>query len=83
MKKNYFNIVPLIISVLMFVVLHWPAYFIKLFLYGQFHWLEFIVQSISALFCGVLFAVMLKRSGTLWNPMIAHFYYDWILEVFK
>lgn len=82
LKKGHSNIVSLIISTFMFVVLHWSAYFIKLLLYGQFHWSGMVIQSISALFCGLLFAVMLKRSGTLWNPIIAHFYYDWVLEVF-
>ena len=75
------NAASLVISALLFVVLHWPAYFIKLLLYGQFNWPGFAAQSISALFCGLLFAVMLKRSGTLWNPILAHFYYDWILEL--
>ena len=75
------NAASLVISALLFVALHWPAYFIRLLLYGQFNWPGFAVQSISALFCGLLFAVMLKRSGTLWNPILAHFYYDWILEV--
>ncbi len=82
LKKVHSNTVSLIVSALMFVVLHWPAYFIKLLLYGQFSWSGIIPQSMSALFCGLLFAIMFKRSGTLWNPIIAHFYYDWILEVF-
>lgn len=82
LKKVHSNTISLIISTLMFVVLHWPAYFIKLLLYGQFSWAGIVTQSISVLFCGLLFAVMLKRSGTLWNPTIAHFYYDWMLEVF-
>lgn len=82
LKKVYSDTVSLIISAFMFTALHWPAYFIKLLLYGQFSWSGVVTQSVSALFCGILFAVMLKRGGTLWNPIIAHFYYDWILEVF-
>ena len=82
LMKVHSNTVSLIISALMFVILHWPAYFIKLHLYGQLNLSGLVTQSISALFCGLLFAVMLKRSETLWNPMIAHFYYDWMLEVF-
>lgn len=82
LKKVHSNTVSSIISALLFVVLHWPAYFIKLLLYGQFNWSGFVTQSISALVCGLLFAIMLKRSETLWNPIIAHFYYDWMLEVF-
>lgn len=82
MKKVCSDTVSLIISALMFVLLHWPAYFIKLILYGSFDLSGFIAQSISAFFCGILFAIMLKRSGTIWNPIIAHFYYDLMLEVF-
>lgn len=81
LRKVHSNTVSLIISAFLFAVLHWPAYFIRLLLYGQFSWSGIIAQSISALVCGLLFAVMLQRSGTLWNPIIAHFYYDWILEV--
>jgi len=82
LKRVHSNTVSLILSAFMFVVLHWPAYFIKLLLYGQFNWSGIVMQSIAALFCGLLFAVMLQRSGTIWNPVIAHFYYDWMLEVF-
>lgn len=82
LKKVHSNTVSLIVSAFMFVVLHWPAYFIKLLLYGQFNWSGIITQSMSALFLGLLFAVMFRRSGTLWNPIIAHFYYDWMLIVF-
>ena len=82
LKKVRSDTASLSISAFLFVVLHWPAYFIKLFLYSQFSWPEIAAQSISVLFCGFLFAVMLKRSGSLWNPIIAHFYYYWMLEVF-
>ena len=82
LKNFHSDTVSLILSAFLFAVLHWPAYFIKLLLYGHFNWSGFLVQSVSALFCGLLFAVMLRRSKTLWNPMIAHFYYDWMLEMF-
>ena len=82
LKKVHSSTVSSITSALLFVILHWPAYFIKLLLYGQFNWSGIVTQSISALLCGLLFAMMLKRSETLWNPIIAHFYYDWMLEVF-
>lgn len=82
LKKVHSDTMSLIISAFPFMVLHWPAYFIKLFLYGQFSLSEFVGQSISAMVCGLVFAVMLKRSGTLWNSIIAHFYYDCMLVVF-
>ena len=82
LKKVHSDKISLILSTFLFVILHWPAYFIKLILHGNFNCSGFLVQSVSALFCGLLFAVMLRRSKTLWNPMIAHFYYDWMLEMF-
>lgn len=36
LKKVHSDTVSLIVSALMFVVLHWPSYFIKLLLHGQF-----------------------------------------------
>ena len=72
----------LISSAFLFAALHWPAYFIKLLLYGQFDWMGILTQSISAFTYGILFSVMLRRSGTVWNPILAHFYYDWMLEAF-
>ncbi len=82
LKKVHSNSVSLILSAFLFAALHWPAYFIKWFLYGQFNWLGIVTQSLSAWFCGLLFGAMLNRSGTLWNAIAAHFYYDWMLEVF-
>lgn len=82
LRKVHSNIVSLIISTFLFVILHWPAYFIMYLLYGSFHWSGMLAQSISALFCGLLFAAMFQKGGTLWNPILAHFYYDWILAVF-
>jgi len=81
LKKVRSDTVSLAVSAFAFVVLHWPAYSIKLFLFGQFDWAGMMTQSISAFLLGLLFAIMLRRSGTLWNPIIAHFYYDWILEM--
>lgn len=82
LRKVRSDAVSLLLSSLGFVLLHWPAYFIRLFLSGQFDLAGLVTQSVSVLFCGLLFAVMLERSGTLWDPIIAHFYYDWMLEVF-
>lgn len=82
LRKFHSEKASLMISAFLFAALHWPAYFIKLLLYGRFDWAGILGQSISAFACGLLFAVMLKRSRTLWNPVLAHFYYDWMLEVF-
>ena len=83
LRKTCSEKAALMISAFLFAVLHWPAYFIKLLLYGRFDWAGILSQSISAFVCGILFAVMLKRSRTLWNPILAHFCYDWMLEVFS
>lgn len=82
LKKVHSDAAALLLSASLFMGLHWPAYFVKLYLYGWFDWPGFVSQSISAFVCGALFAVMLKRSGTLLDPILAHFYYDWILEIF-
>ncbi len=82
LKKTHSDAAALILSAALFAALHWPAYLIKLHLYGWSDWPGFVNQSISAFVCGALFAVMLNRSGTLLDPILAHFYYDWMLEVF-
>lgn len=82
LKKTCSDAAATALSALSFMALHWPACFIRLFLYGRFDWAGFAGQSVSALVCGALFAGMLRRSGTCLNPMLAHFYYDWMLEVF-
>ncbi len=65
-----------LISTLMFVLLHWPAYFIKLFRFGSFDYVGFLMQSFSALLLGILTCLLMKKSRTLWNPILAHFAYD-------
>lgn len=82
LKKVNSEPVSLLVSAFLFAALHLPAYFIKLILYGQFDLPGMMAQSMSALLLGMLFAVMFRRSGTLWNPILAHFYYDLMLEVF-
>ncbi len=82
LKEHFSDAAALILSASLFAALHWPAYFIKLYLYGWSDWPGFVSQSISAFVCGALFAVMLERSGTLLDPILAHLYYDWMLEVF-
>lgn len=82
LKKVHSGRMAVVLSGVLFMLLHWPAYGIKLFLYGGFLWQEMLSQSLSALFYGTLFAAMLKRSGTLSNPVLAHFFYDWMMTVF-
>lgn len=69
------------ISTLLFVLLHWPAYLIKLFRFGTFDWAGLLAQSFSALICGILTCWLLKKSRTLWNPILAHSIYDFLSTI--
>ena len=64
------------ISALMFVLLHWPAYFIRLFRFGTFDCADLLVQSYSALLWGILTCWLMRRSRTLWDPILVHFAYN-------
>lgn len=65
-----------IISTVFFVLLHWPAYFIKLYRFGTFDVIGLIGQSSSALIWGLVFCWLLQKGKTLWNPILAHIIYD-------
>ena len=64
------------VSTLMFVLLHWPAYFIRLFRFGTFDYADLLVQSCSALLWGILTCWLMRRSRTLWDPILVHFAYN-------
>lgn len=76
LTKVLSNRKSVVISTLMFVLLHWPAYFIKLFRFGSFDYVGLFMQSFSALLLGILTCLLMKKSRTLWNPILAHFAYD-------
>lgn len=65
-----------IITTVFFVLLHWSAYFIKLYRFGIFDFTGLIGQSSSALIWGFVFCWLLKNGKTLWNPILAHILYD-------
>lgn len=65
-----------IITTLFFVLLHFPAYFIKLLKFGTFDIVGIIGQSVSALTWGIVFCWLLKKEKSIWNPIIAHTIYD-------
>jgi membrane protease YdiL (CAAX protease family) len=67
-----------IISSVLFMVLHWPAYFIKLYLTGVFDWSGIIGQSAPMFIWGVIFCYLMRKSETLLNPIIVHFTYDFL-----
>ena len=63
-------------STLCFVLLHWPAYLIKLCRFGAFDLSAWLMQSLTVAVWGVICCALLKKSRTLWNPIIAHALYD-------
>ena len=64
------------ITTALFVILHWPAYFIKFARLGTFDFAGMIGQSTAALCWGVICCWLLKKGKTIWNPIIAHGMYD-------
>lgn len=65
-----------IISTFFFIILHFPAYFVKLFRFGTFDYMGIIGQSCSALIWGIVFCQLLKNSKTIWNPVLVHILYN-------
>lgn len=71
-----------ILSTFLFIVLHWPAYFIKLYLTGSFDWAGIIGQSAAALIWGILCCHLFQKDKSIWSAVIPHFFYDFMLYVF-
>ena len=82
LKKNVSTGKAIILSTTFFVLLHWPAYFIKLYKFGAFNVSGIITQSFSALIWGIVFCWLLEKGNSLWNPIIAHAFYDLMLVLF-
>ena len=59
-----------------FVLLHWPAYFVRYYRFGTMDVSSMLIQSFSAAVCGVWFCWLLKKGKNLWNPIIVHIVYD-------
>ncbi len=81
LAKTMPNRTAVAISTLLFVLLHWPAFFIKLFRFGTFDCAGLLVQSFSASLWGIVLCWQLKKSRTLWNPILAHFIYDFFTTI--
>ncbi len=69
-------------STIFFVLLHWPAYFVRLFRFGTMDVLGLLGQSIAAMIWGILFCWLLKKGKTLWHPIIIHIVYDLCIVLF-
>lgn len=65
-----------IYSTVFFVLLHWPAYFIRFYRAGIMDYSTWLVQSFTVAIWGIVFCWLLKKSRTIWNPIIAHIVYD-------
>ena len=72
----------LILSTLFFILVHWPSYFIKLYRFGTFDPVDFLTQSLTAAIWGAVFCLLLKKSRSVFNPMIAHTVYDVLIVLF-
>jgi len=72
----------MIVSTGLFIVLHWPAYFIHLFLSGSFNWAGVLGQSGVALVCGAICCILFNKDKSIWSAIIPHFFYDLIFIVF-
>ncbi len=66
----------MIITTILFILLHIPAYFIKLLRFGTFDFIGMIGQISSVLIWGIVFCWLLKKGKSIWNPIIAHTIYD-------
>lgn len=66
----------IMISTALFVLLHWPAYFIRFYRFGTFDFSGIVLQSFSAFVWGIIGCRLLKSGKSLWNPIIAHSFYD-------
>lgn len=72
----------IIISTLFFILLHWPAYFVRLYLYGSADFTMLLTQSLAAAVWGVIFCFMMKYEKSLLPPILAHIVYDILFTVF-
>lgn len=66
----------MIITTILFILLHIPAYFIKVLRFGTFNFIGMIGQISSALVWGIVFCWLLKKGKSIWNPIVAHTIYD-------
>ncbi len=64
------------VSTAFFVLLHWPAYLIRMIRFGTLDWQALLLQSLAALVWGLVCGWLLKKGKTIMNPVIAHAAYD-------
>lgn len=67
-----------VISTIFFILVHLPAYFIKLYLDGTFPAAAIAVQCAFALVLGLLFGYLYRKGKSLWSCMFVHFLSDFL-----
>ena len=70
------NSKAVIYSTAFFVLLHSPAYFVRFYRFGAMDISTWLIQSFTTAIWGVVGCWLLKKSRTIWNPVIAHIVYD-------
>lgn len=70
------QIKAMLLSSLLFAAIHCPAYIIRYIMYGNFDSFVMLQQLVLAFAFGILFCVLLNKGKSLWNPIIAHSFYD-------
>lgn len=71
-----------VVSAIFFMLLHLPAYFVKLFLGGTFPIEIVAIQCVFALVLGLLFGYLYRKGKSLWSPMCVHFLCDFLSVIF-
>lgn len=69
------------LSIIFFILLHWPAYIIRYFILGTFETTQFLLQSLVVLITGLLFGYVFKKNKSIWIPVILHTYFDLIVDL--
>lgn len=71
-----------IYSTVFFVLLHSPAYFVRFYRFGTMDYSTWLIQSLTTAIWGMAGCWLLKKSRTIWNPIIAHIIYDVFIVLF-
>lgn len=73
------NSKAIVLSVVFFMLLHWPAYLIKYCRTGVFETASFILHSIVVLATGTIFSIVFLKNKSLWTPLLLHAFFDiWV-----
>ena len=82
LSATVMNRKAVISSTIFFVLLHSPAYFVRFYRFGTMDYSTWLIQSVTTAIWGVVFCWLLKKSRTIWNPIIAHIVYDILTGLF-